>query len=609
MRDHYTYHRGKHLPLIIDHQHFISRAPLELLHRAKFDELKQASAHSFLVTVPEPRKPDALSKAMTLAQDLGYAAFHEYLIPDYDESPDGASPFRVTDRIFVTFKQPMSNDELAAFNAQYATEKLADKGDMKFLFRTAPNVNPLEVVRDLTEYDKRVELAEHDVNHRVFPQLTLPEDPKYPFEWHLHDVTGDRRVTPAGSIHAQEAWEALQSRGDRDVVIAVIDFAFDVANVDLADAGKIAGSAYFVKNTTKNELITSNDVKAKAVALLEGPAEFVTHGTICAALAAGAVNRGGMVGVAPGCSLHLLKLPHDEKPGAVISDTDFIMMIRHLRDKVDVVTSSWAPNDPQSHWSREVAEELADAAVYGGRRPGKGIVFFWGAGNLNRPLVRSFRSNVPVPYEIAELRDGKVRRLKRARTFIDDLVGLPNVLHVAASTSNGCRAPVSKYGYGVGIAAPSTNFDSFGWTVSVLSAELCTTALQFGGTSAAAPIAAGVAALVISANGDLTAQETISILKQTAERDQLDVTTQVPRARFGALGVSAAEDVSPVHPFEDGTFREVGDHDGPRSHWFGFGRVDAHKAVQAALAMKTPKANAATRTKTQTKAPAAAVAR
>ena len=42
--------------------------------------------------------------------------------------------------------------------------------------------------------------------------------------------------------------------------------------------------------------------------------------------------------------------------------------------------------------------------------------------------------------------------------------------------------------------------------------------IQFGGTSSAAPLVAGIAALVISANPSLTAKEVKDIIKESADK-------------------------------------------------------------------------------------------
>jgi subtilisin-like proprotein convertase family protein len=104
---------------------------------------------------------------------------------------------------------------------------------------------------------------------------------------------------------------------------------------------------------------------------------------------------------------------------------------------------------------------------------------------------------------------------------------------------------------------------------------------SFGGTSSATPLVAGVAALVISANPDLTALEVISILKRTASKN-LDF-TPYPRTPPASFDPNPTWDVSPIAPFSAGAFQNINDPDGTWSPWFGHGKVDAAAAVAEAL--------------------------
>ena len=92
--------------------------------------------------------------------------------------------------------------------------------------------------------------------------------------------------------------------------------------------------------------------------------------------------------------------------------------------------------------------------------------------------------------------------------------------------------------------------------------------LTFGGTSSATPLCAGVAALVLSANPGLTWREVRDLLRQTADRIDCG-------------------NVDPVGAWCDPNGKKKADPGyagADYSRWYGFGRINAEKAVSQALA-------------------------
>ncbi|MDW8201557.1 MAG: proprotein convertase P-domain-containing protein, partial [Cyanobacteriota bacterium SKYGB_h_bin112] len=81
---------------------------------------------------------------------------------------------------------------------------------------------------------------------------------------------------------------------------------------------------------------------------------------------------------------------------------------------------------------------------------------------------------------------------------------------------------------------------------------------DFGGTSSACPLVAGVAALMLSANPNLTAREVRQLLEQTADK----IIDNDPDPQLG---------------LRHGTYEHGG-----HSQWFGYGRINAYNAVKAA---------------------------
>ncbi|MFM6247624.1 MAG: S8 family serine peptidase, partial [Dolichospermum sp.] len=163
----------------------------------------------------------------------------------------------------------------------------------------------------------------------------------------------------------------------------------------------------------------------------------------------------------------------------------------------------------------------------------------------------------------------------------------PDVITVSASTSLNKKAAYSNWGDNISVCAPSNNappgmwFQETGFVYtqpaivsSLFGLGILTTdqigaagydsgnfTNNFGGTSSATPIVAGVAALVLSANPDLTAQQVKQILQDTADK----IVDNNPDPQLNIDG---------------GTYDSNG-----YSQWFGYGKVNAAKAVRLAKQM------------------------
>ncbi len=568
----YTYQGGEKVVLRKRPDQLVVRALPGALREAGFGAAEQmSSASSRLVCRPEDLE-DTMVRARAMA-----VTHHAY------EREETGEEFLLTDRIFVRFGTALSSEEVAAFAGRYGLIQLETLSDRDCLFQLTDHtgMNPVKLVVRLTETAEEVDLAEHDLNVRIETyQPLIPNDTFYRRQWHLHGALDHPQVDPRASSGCEQAWQALGGFGDAQVVVAVTDDGCRLDHGDFNGPDKFAGWGYF----RGTRLINDKDVDAEPANMYQAGAN---HGTSCAGVVAGEVDGALTVGAAPGCRLLPIKWESTGVGRLAISGSKLRTALDFLADKVDVMSNSWA-TVPTTFWPTVVTERITALARDGGRR-GKGIVFLWAAGNANCPI--SHVASVDVPYTSGwdKGANGAWRWIgvKTARLFTNSLVELPGVLHVAAVASNAHRSHYSNYGSGIGLSAPSSNAHAYsrlrvpGLRVTTATGTTSGVTARFGGTSSATPLVAGVAALVISADPALGAEEVIAILKHTASKDLSfeSYARTTPTSYDG----DTSWDVSPVAPFDSGEFQDLGLPEGSWSPWFGHGRVDAAAAVSEAL--------------------------
>ncbi|TPG69339.1 peptidase [Brevibacillus laterosporus] len=565
----YTYRVGQKIILRKQSDQFVVRAlPNELEKKMGITDAEQVSSASSRVTT---RTTD-LENLMTRARDVA-PTHHAYYITDTNDE------FLITDRVFVTFCEPISSEEVSAFAQRYGLVMLEVFGDRDYLFRLTnlTDMNPVKLVVHLTEKEPLVKSAEHDLNQRMSTcALLLPTDSFYLQQWHLHTRFFHPDFDPRASTRCEKAWQLLGNYGSSDVVVGITDDGCMLNHPDFNATAKFAGWGYF----EGDRLITNIDIGADPSKMYESD---YNHGTSCAGVIAAEVNASLTVGAAPGCRLLPIKW-QSSGPYLSISDSKLLTALTYISDKIDVLSNSWG-GDPITNWIPLVTNKITELSQTGGRR-GKGIVFLWAAGNENSPI--QYTASLDVPYTNGWSDDGTVWiGVETSRRFEHNLTRIPGVMHVAALTSSAKRSHYSNYGTGISICAPTNNSHKYrrlqlrGLGITTVTGSPEQVTQQFGGTSSATPLVAGIAALAISANQDLTALEVVSILKRTASKN-LNF-EGYPRTPPTIFNPDTSWDISPIAPFNRGNFIDTGDPNGTWSPWFGHGRIDALGAVQESL--------------------------
>ena len=567
----YTYRCGEKVELEKSEDKIVVRALAEQVDDAAILSSERVSSASTRLRVNHDNLESLMERSRVLAP-----THHAY----YDS--DNGSEFLITDRIFITFVAAPTDQQIDDFIGKYSLIKKATYSDKEYLFQltTHTGINPLKLVVKLMEDEPMVEIADHDLNQRMTNyQLSLPVDPEYPKQWHLHDAFNHAQFDLRACSQCERAWFLLQNFGNEEVVVGVTDDGCRLDHFDFNSADKFAAWGYF----EGGRLVTHTDIDANPTSMYQTGAN---HGTACCGVVAAETDAMMTVGAAPGCRLLPIKW---ESNGAYldIADSKLRAAIDYLADKVDVMSNSWG-SSPRSFWPTLVTNRINELSQSGGRR-GKGIVFLWAAGNENCLIDHTANENVPYTNGWQQQNNGNWDwvGVRTSKVFRHNLVDLPGVMHIAALASTAKRSHYSNYGPGISLTAPSSNSHEYsrlrlqGLGITTATGKAVGVRDDFGGTSSATPLVAGIAALTLSVNPNLSAAEVISILKKTASKD-LDFTgySRTPSASYDS---DTSWDVSPVAPFDNGQFVDNGNADGSWSSWFGHGRVDAHAAVVEAM--------------------------
>jgi subtilisin family serine protease len=504
----------------------------------------------------DPAQRDAVMQQVRAADLVNYAS-HVYQLKD-----DPGSRLYLTDQITIQFAASVTAEAIAQITTPIGLQQVKPIAGVPntFLFETTSSAqeNPLKIANRLMQ---RSEVLTAEPNIVVRTQAHYrPRDPIYAKQWHLNH-NGGPDLAPNSHVSAEQAWDL--TRGIRSVTIAIMDDAVDVSHPDFQGIGKI---------------VAPRDFKENDFLPLPGDPDD-NHGTACAGVATAEENGVGSVGVAPGCALMPIRTT-----GFLDDQTIEEMFGWAVSKGASVISCSWGPASVYFPLSLRQRAALTQAATTG--RNGKGCVIVFAAGNANRPTNGSVNES-----------GWPNNALSGPTSWLGGFTVHPDVITVAASTSLNRKAAYSNWGAEVSVCAPSNNappgvgLQETGYVFTppqirgaLPGLGIVTTdrvgatgyatdniAIDFGGTSSACPLVAGVAALVLSANPDLTAAEVRQLLQQTADK----IVDPNPDPQFG---------------FRKGTYEASG-----RCDWFGYGKVNAAKAVQAAVQRQAMAAVASSR--------------
>ena len=328
-------------------------------------------------------------------------------------------------------------------------------------------------------------------------------DPIFAEQWHLFNS-----VELGHDVNVTGLW--MEGITGHNATVVVVDDGIDMYSDDLKD-NYFAEGSYDFNDHTDEPRPRLNDDK---------------HGTRCAGEIAAVKNNVCGVGVAYNAKVGGLRILSKS-----ISDEDEAVAINYQMQKNQIYSCSWGP--PDDGRAMDAPSTLIKRAILNGiqnGRGGKGSVFVFAAGN---GAASDDNCNF----------DGYTNSIYSITVGAIDRKGLHPYY------SEKCSAQlVVTYSSGSGDAIHTTD----------VGADKCYS--NHGGTSAAAPLGAGIFALVLGVRPELTWRDLQYLCVQTAV---------------------------PVNTEEEWATTSIGK---KYSHTYGYGKLDAWALVEAAKTFKSVKA-------------------
>ena len=343
--------------------------------------------------------------------------------------------------------------------------------------------------RDSEEAIQKAQQYQHDFD--AWPDLILPK--KRWFNDPLYE--GQWYLS---YLEADKLFDI--SMGSSDLKVAVIDSGIDIAHPDLSE------KLYAPFDAADNDQDPSPNPGEDCYS---GSTTDIcdVHGTaVSGIVAAEANNNVGMVGLCPDCTLIPIRMIGENSP----LSSDISAFSHAIEEGAAVINNSWGFIETMP--VPTPLKEIIQSAYYEGRG-GKGTVVIFAAGNDDR-----------------EIEEG-------------ELCTIEELLCISAIDSYGRPTSYTNYGSSIALAAPSA-------TVSIAPQE--TTTVNFGGTSAAAPVVSGIASWILSTHPEKTAEEVYALLKETASPSPLVQHDEFGHHPFYGYGVISIQNLlDSLYPVEE----------------------------------------------------------
>ncbi len=458
------------------------------------------------------------------SSNLFEAVFPAYSTPKQDD-------ILMFNEFLVRFKSNVSTQDIEVFSSRHGVEivEISNVEPTQYTFRWTPasDENPLAMANMYFDsLDCEWATPDFTIQGRFFD--VIPNDPYFTNQYYLHNtgqepIPGEDAGVPDTDIDAPEAWEI--SLGSSNIVVAVIDAGVQ-SHPDLSSSRIVPGYDFAGYNQS---------VSSQPISLPDSdpsPDGNEAHGMAVAGIIAATHNSFGIAGIAPNCKILPVKIGdfrgYFPEVSKVANAVDFAW-----QNGADVINGSWGyytsnPNNPLYIAIRDAVNRALNQG-----RSGLGTVCVFAAGNTanrgggNYGYV-AFPANIPGVLAVGAIdKSNNIQSYSPQDTDLDivapsgatadqmfsERILRGNVWSIEIPGKKGfnpgdynTQLPVNEawINYSNTPNPKGDNFPPGNYTA------------RFGGTSAAAPQASGVAALILSESPALSQSEVVNIIKSTA---------------------------------------------------------------------------------------------
>ncbi len=315
------------------------------------------------------------------------------------------------------------------------------------------------------------------------PYAARPADTFFANEWPL-EHRNDNGDSAGVDLNVRAAWPLTTGQG---VTIGIADLGVELTHPELT--ARVAGAPHFnFDNLTTN----GNPIAGTAT---------WAHGTEVAGLAAATLNNARMVGVAPGAQIASWVIHKTNT--TLVSDERLMDMFQYASNAVAVQNHSWAHVGLLQN-GLTLLEDIGISNAVTQGRGGLGVVLVRSAGNDREQGANANDDGYNADPRIVTV--GAVQINGRTTTYSepgacllvaapsgDSTVGLDGLFTTDLTGTRGVNQ--------LNFDSPYKDMNGYVWG-----------SLAFSGTSASAPQIAGVVALILSANPDLSYRDVQQIL-------------------------------------------------------------------------------------------------